>query len=111
MLDIDDAVITNINLDHSDVYPTLESYIETFQQFADGFKGNLFMLEDASHLLEYPRLHLLKKETLKFEHVFGEHNQKNATLVIALLEAYGDRQKIINALQSSKGIRRRMEVL
>ncbi len=65
------------------------------------------------------KLELIETYPLSLQHIFGKHNQKNASLVYALtahLLGYTDfelgaNESIIAALNSFTGLRRRMEYL
>lgn len=46
-LDTDYALITNIELDHADVYSNFKNYLDTFLQFAHKVKQKIFLLPDA----------------------------------------------------------------
>ena len=52
-LDVDYAAITNVELDHADVYGTLENYMETFQDFSASVSKKIFILEDTLGKKDY----------------------------------------------------------
>ena len=102
-LDPDYAIITNIELDHADVYGTFENYLDTFIQFAHKVKQNIFVLPEAPGISSFmkqicvraPREALLQSSTkiilsqphtFVFTHLLGSHNHANASLALACTE-------------------------
>gem|GEM_PF-5506727 len=74
-LDVDLAAITNIELDHADVYGTFENYLDTFVQFCKKAKDGILCFEETQGLS------LLEEKT---EAVFinVEHKKFNFTTLL-----------------------------
>lgn len=125
-LDVDQAIILNVELDHSDIYASEDIYMDTFIDFISRVKQNVYMLsgekgigEITSRCAKIPHLHdkpFLINSTgnnaISLGHLFGVHNQKNALLVQMLCTQYSLQ---LDAIQSSfdtfTWLRRRMEFL
>lgn len=89
-LDPDYAIITNIELDHADIYGDETTYIETFQQFARKVRHTIWMLEDAKGgqaMRESASLMFIPQHHFPFTHLLGSHNHGNASLALACAEA------------------------
>lgn len=92
-LDVDHALVLNAELDHSDIYANDDIYFEAFQQFGNKVKKNIWCVKGEKGIErfttsldteEQKKLHLIETYPLELEHIFGAHNQKNASLVYAL---------------------------
>ena len=112
-LDTDYAIILNAELDHSDIYPNEQIYMDTFIEFTHKVKKQIFVLP-WEKWIEYIIKHWpsnivqVNKQYIDLPFVFGDHVQKNASLNDALLKQLW----IINyELWTFKGLRRRMELL
>jgi UDP-N-acetylmuramate-alanine ligase/ribosomal protein S18 acetylase RimI-like enzyme len=90
LLDIDHLLITNIQRDHPDTYPTPEQYMDVFDQCINRTRLSITMLDDGLHLelkKKYAdRIRLSPFLTYHFAHIFGSHNQANASLVETFLQ-------------------------
>ncbi len=108
------SLITSIDYDHPDTYPTQRDYAAAFTQFIGQSDQTVMWVRDTvidvhttrdSWLLHDP-------EVLDFK-IAGQHNRANATLVAKLCEylKIGDAALIKNAIESYPGISRRFEKL
>lgn len=121
-LDLDYAIITNMELDHTDYYKDFADYTSAFQQFANKVKKNIFVPKD-SNILPYFHSYIFQSVNVKplpFKHVRWHHNDINGSLVMALLNTLLKLSKkdilkssinLLKALVMFKGLRRRMELL
>lgn len=136
-LDVDYSMITNVELDHSDYFVDLNDYRQAFDQFFDRTRYQVFVLEDEPSV-EWIRAKKSNKTCLvpyqefAFEHLFGKHNHVNASFVFELIQHCLEyqqtgqpirahdalitvtdvqRQRLVNRINSFKGIRRRIELL
>ena len=90
------AIVTNIEFDHPDYFKDEAQVRESFEKF----KGQSKFVIDT-----YPQ----KNFNLK---IWGEHNQRNASMVYALGRKLGiSDEEIVKSLESYTGIGRRMEFL
>lgn len=101
-LDIDDAIILNAELDHSDIYADDSEYMETFFQFLARVKRHIYVLQGEKgidKIIDHAKTqpHLIDKlsvvapaniSDIHLGHLFGVHNQKNALLVKTLCTQY-----------------------
>ncbi len=121
-LDLDYAVITNIELDHTDYYKDFADYTSAFQQFANKVKKQIFIPKDCiiKHLT-FNIQHSANEVSVKpipFKHVRWKHNDINGSLVLSLLGILLKSKRNLqiskkspNPLLNFKWLRRRMELL
>ena len=112
-LDTDYAIILNAELDHSDIYPNEQIYLETFIEFMNKVKKRIFVLpweKWIDYLLQHwpNTVKQVDKKEISLNAVFGDHVQKNASLNEALLQELWIEN---HDLWTFKGLRRRMELL
>jgi UDP-N-acetylmuramate--alanine ligase len=106
------SLITSIDYDHPDTYPTELDYTEAFQQFIQQSKHTLLWRTDAKYIDAVDQNAWILDDTLALP-VAGEHNRRNATLVSKAAEYLGltQREAIIGALGTFPGTDRRFEKL
>jgi len=111
----DVSLITSIEHDHPDTYPTEMDYIEAFRQFIGQSKHTIMWQADntmidanASDGWILSHQDLLQSITLP-----GNHNRRNATLVAKAAEylQLADQSQVVNAINSFPGTDRRFERL
>ncbi len=126
-LDVDHAIILNAELDHGEIYGSKEEYLATYVQFIEKVKGNVFALTGEVGIdyltSQCPKIQCIEKKSIELPYIFGDHNQKNASLILALLEKIAgtdiqntDSTKdittiIVEKMAWFKWLRRRMELL
>ena len=106
------SIITSIDYDHPDTYPQESEYTEAFRQFIEQSQHTLLWKTDADYIdNQHPDVRIFE-ETLGIA-LSGEHNRRNATLVVKAAEYLGlaSGAAIIDALQSFPGTDRRFERL
>lgn len=84
-LDIDHLLITNIQRDHPDTYPTEIEYMSVFGQCVDKTHDSVTMLDDGKHQ-DFKKkytdcIQLCPLRSYSFDYIFGQHNSANASLV------------------------------
>jgi UDP-N-acetylmuramate--alanine ligase len=108
------SLITSIDYDHPDTYPTKESYLEAFQQFISQSAMTILWKTD-QELLPSNEIAgwILGGDEVMDIHLPGSHNRRNATLVAKAIEylQIDANDKTIAALQSFPGTDRRFERL
>ncbi len=112
-IDTDYAIILNAELDHSDIYPTQEYYLQIFVEFCYKVKKKIFVLaweKWVDYLLQHwpDTIHSVSKSVFDLPYLFGDHIQKNASLNNALMQELGIENY---SFSEFKGLRRRMELL
>lgn len=100
LLDTDIALITNIEHDHTDIYPSKQDYVDAFQLFIDHTKSKVITHQSAASIMAIPadKLILTSDQHFNFKYVFGGHNQANANLVYSLVKELerGNNERILN---------------
>lgn len=108
------SLITSIDYDHPDTYPTESSYLAAFHQFMAQSDMTIMWKPDGDlvHSDEVKGWLLGNDEVMEI-HLPGAHNRRNATLVAKAIEylRLDDHDKVITSLQSFPGTDRRFERL
>jgi UDP-N-acetylmuramate--alanine ligase len=108
------SLITSIDYDHPDTYPTEAMYLEAFAQFINQSDHTVMWSDDYRLVsIDDSKLWMLQQnETLPMK-LSGEHNRRNATLVDKAIEylALGTSQDITHVLETFPGTDRRFERL
>ena len=132
----DIAIITGIEWDHVNVFPTFEEYVATFRSFADAIPetGKLFWYKEdielqriaksagiKADLKPYERLDWEKRNdytVIKFNrkeyksHLFGNHNFQNMNAAMLVCNELGiDSDSFLKAMGDFKGASRRLQKL
>lgn len=113
------SLITSVDYDHPDTYPTESIYFEAFSQFIEQSKVVICWKKDfdAIGASKYGIVHIIDQNTrdVSFIHLPGLHNRQNAFLVFSLLidhfDGAGDEGEIVKILNSFPGTDRRFEKL
>ncbi len=107
------SIITTIDYDHPDTYPTAGQYLTAFHQFIYQSKQVISWADQHPELYEhYESAQLLDQSMLNTNlKNAGMHNRRNATLVQAALISLGFGQNTDNVLSSFPGTNRRFEKL
>jgi UDP-N-acetylmuramate--alanine ligase len=108
------SLITSIDYDHPDTYPTESSYLAAFHQFLS--QSNMALMWNADGDVvraDETNGWILGDDEVMDIHLPGAHNRRNATLVAKAVEylQLGAHDKAIAALQSFPGTDRRFERL
>lgn len=104
------AIITSLDYDHPDTYPTENEYFKSFKQFGDQSKKIICWKDQHSELFDDKKTIKLDKKNSVDIKLAGNHNRENAKLALEAL-------KIINPnfkqelLESFPGTNRRFEKL
>ena len=81
------SLITSIDYDHPDTYPTQAAYTRAFQQFLGQSELSILWKKDTLTGLEpVNKSWILKDEEVKSFRIPGWHNRANATLVAKACE-------------------------
>lgn len=107
------SLITAINHDHFDTYPTEEEYFAAFRQFAEQSETVLSWSEQRAEIFSgVEGAKLLNPSSIHQELTLpGIHNRKNASLVLAALAelGLGDEQQNLDLMNRFPGTSRRFE--
>ena len=104
------SIITSIDYDHPDTYPTEAEYTAAFRQFIDQSQHTILWRGDAEYVQADADKAWILDETLQLP-LPGEHNRRNGTLVSKAAEylSLGKDQDVIAALGKFPGTDRRFE--
>jgi len=104
------SLITAIDYDHPDTYPTEAEYTNAFKQFIDQSAHSLLWRSDANYIGAPNDKAWILDETLAFP-LAGAHNRRNATLIAKACEylSLAKNEDVINALGDFPGTDRRFE--
>jgi len=110
------VICTNIDYDHPDYFKTPEAYTALFQDYLEQLpEKTLLVLSDeairtlGTSFMPKGQVLVYSREAMRLR-ALGEHNEANASGVLALLIALGyDREKILAGLESFRGTKRRLE--
>lgn len=108
------SILTSIDYDHPDSYPTKEDYVSTFRQFIHQSEGVIMWQKDADYVKSREAHVWSLQDTEVMDLPFaGEHNRRNGTLVLKALEQLklGEDRDNREALASFPGTGRRFERL
>lgn len=106
------SVITSIDYDHPDTYGTPEDYLSAFRQFMDQSEHTVMWQNDGVLVRATPEDGwILGMDEVADVKLIGEHNRRNASLVLKVLEKISVPGDDIAALNSYPGSNRRFEQL
>ena len=106
------SVITSVDYDHPDTYPTEKSYLEAFHEFGEKSK-KVIVWQENSTIFNPKNLTILNNTDQNIT-MPGKHNRKNATLIIEALKyisTSANKSEIYQAINSFPGSGRRFEKL
>ena len=106
------SLITAVDYDHPDTYPTEKSYLKAFREFGEKSKQVIAWQENSS-VFDGKNLIILESSNPNIS-LPGEHNRKNATLVVEALRSIDvntEESEIYQAINSFPGSGRRFEKL
>jgi len=108
------ALISSIDYDHPDTYPTQDEYTSAFRQFVHQSAMTILWQKDADYITtREPSAWSLQDNEVLDLRIAGAHNRRNGTLVLKALERLhiGESKDIRLSLESFPGTDRRFEKL
>ena len=108
------SIITSVEYDHPDTYPTEDDYRSAFRQFIHQSDASILWQRDADYIqTREPSAWCLQDDERVDLKLDGEHNRRNGTLVLKALERLdiGSTTDTRDALASFPGTNRRFEKL
>lgn len=108
------SLITSIDYDHPDTYPTESDYMNAFAQFMDQSEMTIMWQKDGQLInATADNGWILRDDEVVSLQVPGVHNRQNATLVLKTIEYLdvGSGQAVWQSLESFPGTMRRFERL
>ena len=106
------SLITSLDYDHPDTYPTKQAYIVAFQKFLEQSQQSILWRNDAEYVRTSRENDLIVESAIHFP-LAGEHNRRNATLVARAAEflSLAKNDTVVMALGDFPGTDRRFEKL
>lgn len=108
------SLVTSIDYDHPDTYPTETDYMNAFRQFMDQSEMMIMWQKDGQLVnATADDGWILQDDEVATLQVPGIHNRQNATLVLKAIEYLnvGNGQAVVQSLESFPGTMRRFERL
>jgi len=109
------SLLTSIDYDHPDTYPTEDEYKATFRQYVGQSQQTIGWKKDIEYISQpvNDSIWALERDEVATVQLPGDHNRRNATLVLKGLEylGLGDAEKNTAALGDFPGTDRRFEKL
>ncbi len=108
------SVITSLDYDHPDTYPTAQDYTQAFTQFTQQSDVTIMWQHDNHEIkVSSEEGWLLQDNEALYIKLPGAHNRRNATLVAKVIEylQLADHGKALEALRTFPGTSRRFEKL
>lgn len=107
------SITTSFDYDHPDTYSTRPEYVEAFNKYSEQCQNSIIWKKDASSISEtaLSSTELLNDDEVLDIKIAGEHNRRNATLVVKALQKLeiATEEEAIQALNSFPGTDRRFE--
>jgi UDP-N-acetylmuramate--alanine ligase len=107
------SIITSIDYDHPDTYPTIQEYNEAFRQFAKQSQSVIAWRDSSTDIInDLDNINLVDTEKANPNiKIAGIHNRKNATLVQICIKELGQTIDTTSILSDFPGTDRRFEKL
>jgi UDP-N-acetylmuramate--alanine ligase len=105
------SIIPALSYDHQDTYATTEDYVDAFRQFLTQSQASIIWRKDADLLGIVENAWVLDDGDMAGVQLVGEHNRRNASLVIKAFERLGISGDVVGVLSSFPGVDRRFEKL
>lgn len=117
-LDIDYLLITNIELDHSEIFWNEDNYYDAFYKLCEKVKRKIFILDSEKTTLKIfekfeSKTVVSKNIIINYKYLIWEHNKKNWSLVYRASKIITRNKKdsIIHSLENFKWLWRRSELI
>ena len=106
------SLITSVDYDHPDTYPTIYEYLDAFHQFAQGSNQVITWNDQHNEIFnDIPEVAMLDPSDINNLSIYGQHNRRNVTIVQAGLKQLGFTQNTDEILTRFPGTNRRFEKL
>jgi UDP-N-acetylmuramate--alanine ligase len=108
------SVITTVDYDHPDTYPTIDDYNQAFRQFGNQSRHVIGWQSQRGELFaDHPSALILEDDSIANIKLPGAHNRRNASLVVEALNilSLNTDNKALEILDSFPGTHRRFEKL
>lgn len=111
-LDLDYAIITSLELDHTDYYKDMKDYLSAYKQLILKTKEKVFVPKWLKGITGANIKEVVIKP-IPFTHIRGKHNDINGSLLLEIMTKLckEPKTKILNTMKIFGWLRRRMEFL
>ncbi|MFO0882141.1 MAG: Mur ligase domain-containing protein [Candidatus Saccharimonadales bacterium] len=109
------SIISSVDWDHHEIYPTREAYIEAFRQFINQSSYTYLYKHDAEYLgvVDQSNVAVIDDNDTLLDSITlaGTHNRRNARLVVAAVARalHMDETMLVQVISSFPGVSRRFE--
>ena len=125
-LDLDYAIITSLELDHTDYYQDMKDYLSAYVTLISKVRKKVFLSKETyekyaktfQHRASWEKsntsvLQQISVKKISFNHIRGKHNDVNGSLILELMTKLckEPKTKILSTMKTFGGLRRRMEYL
>lgn len=106
------SLLTSVDYDHPDTYPTEQEYIDAFAEFIGRSEHTILWKTDSDYLQNVPEHSWVLHDTMPLK-LAGEHNRRNGTLVAKAIEylQLSEQGQAVTAIEAFPGTDRRFERL
>jgi len=114
-LDLDYAMITSLELDHTDYYKDMKDYLSAFKTLVSKVRHKVLVPKWLKSIV--PSFHRsivpVPIKNIPFNHIRGKHNDVNGSLILELMTKLckEPKTKILSTMKTFGWLRRRMEFL
>ncbi len=114
-LDLDYAMITSLELDHTDYYKDMKDYLSAFKTLVSKVRHKVLVPKWLKSIV--PSFHRsivpVSIKNIPFNHIRGKHNDVNGSLILELMTKLCKEPKtiILSTMKNFGWLRRRMEFL
>lgn len=107
------SIVTSLDYDHPDTYPTEKDYFDAFAQFASQSQQTIIWQDQHKEIFDgIPGIEILNKSEINNKlKIAGIHNRLNATLVQKSLAKLGIDSETDEIINNFPGVNRRFEKL
>lgn len=105
------SLITSVDYDHPDTYPSEQQYMDAFAQFAQQSQHVIMWQKDDDHISKDTNSWVLKDDEVLPLSLPGIHNRRNATLVLKGLEYLNIQKQAQPIIERFPGTGRRFEYI
>jgi len=115
-LDLDYAVITSLELDHTDYYKNMKDYLSAYETLVSKVRHKVLLpkwLKIQNSKSKIKNIVEISIKEILFNHIRGKHNDVNGSLILELMTKLckEPKTKILSTIKTFWGLRRRMEYL
>ena len=110
-LDLDYAMITSLELDHTDYYKDMKDYLSAYETLVTKVRHKVLLPKGLK--IKSQNTQEVSIKAIPFNHIRGKHNDVNGSLILELMtkSCKEPKTKILSTMKTFWWLRRRMEYL